>query len=123
MSATLAIGTYESRTSFRPGEAIRGRAMWVLEKDPHAVEIRLFWYTSGKGSPDVGIVETQAVPSPGRRGETEFSFRAPVGPYSFSGKLISLQWAVEVVALPGREAQRQDLTISPTGAEIILYGA
>ena len=120
MSHTLAIGTYENKTSFRPGEKVEGKAMWILDKDPGAVEIRLFWYTSGKGTQDVEIVATQSLPSPGRHSQAEFSFTLPDAPYSFSGKLISLIWALELVVLPSNEAQRQNLTVSPTGAEVVL---
>ncbi len=41
---------------------------------------------------------------------------APRSPYSFSGKLISLIWALELVALPGREAARTEITLAPPDA-------
>jgi hypothetical protein len=119
-SPTLAIGTYDNRVSFRPGEKVEGKAMWILEKDPESVEIRLIWYTSGKGTQDVEIVATRALPAPGRHSEAEFSFTLPAAPYSFSGKLISLIWALELVVLPSNQAQRLNITVSPTGTEVIL---
>jgi hypothetical protein len=53
----------------------------------------------------------------------EFRLRLPSGPYSFSGKLISLIWALEVVAEPGADAGRQDITLSPTGRELVIAAA
>jgi hypothetical protein len=44
----------------------------------------------------------------------------PEGPYSFSGKLISLIWALELACSPGSETVRREITVSPTGHEIVL---
>ena len=105
-------------TWFKPGELIEGRASWHLEDEVEAIEIRLFWYTSGKGSQDVGIVRVLRDDSPGRSGHRDFSIRAPEGPYSFSGKLITLSWAIELVALPSGETERLDLRIGPQPVEV-----
>lgn len=121
MNDTLAIGTFENKNAFLPGETVAGKAMWILEKEPTSVEIRLFWYTEGKGTQDVGIVATKAVPAPDGRNEVDFSFTLPVAPYSFSGKLISLLWALEVVALPVGQTARYGIVVSPTRNEIILH--
>ena len=53
--STLKIGTSENKTQYRPGEEIAGRALWILDEPPKAVEVRLFWYTEGKGTQDVGL--------------------------------------------------------------------
>ena len=50
-------------------------------------------------------------------------FVLPPAPYSFSGKLISLIWAVEVVAEGIKEASRLEFTLSPDGREITLSSA
>ena len=109
-----------ARTSFAPGERIAGTAGWRLEEPPEALEVRLFWFTRGKGERDVGIVETLEIASGAREGSREFSFHAPPAPLSFSGKLISLIWSIELVALPGGDAGRREITLSPTGEEIRL---
>jgi hypothetical protein len=49
-----------------------------------------------------------------------FSLQLPEGPYSFSGKLISLAWALELVAEPGSRASRIEITVSPTRREILI---
>lgn len=110
-------------TSFRPGDVVEGTVYWQLEPEPREVEARLFWYTRGKGTRDVGIVETIPYDGPGRTDRRSFRFRLPKGPYSVSGKLISLVWAIEVVAHPGDVSQRVEIVVSPTGDEIRLGGA
>lgn len=41
-------------------------------------------------------------------------------PYSFSGTLIAVIWAVEFVAQPGSEYGRIEITIAPDAQEISL---
>lgn len=107
-------------TAFRPGDVVEGTILWQLEPGPTEVEARLFWYTRGKGDQDVGIVETLPYANPAPTDRRQFRFHLPEGPYSFSGKLISLEWAIEVVAQPGDVAGRRGITVSPTGDEIRL---
>ena len=110
-------------SAFRPGEALSGTASWSLDAPPRGMEVRLFWYTEGKGTQDVGLVDTVRFEGPMPSDRRDFQFVLPLQPYSFSGRLISLRWAVEVVAEPGSDAQRLDLTVSPTGEEILLGDA
>ena len=116
----LNLETADGRSWFKPGELIVGRASWYLDKEVDAIEIRLFWYTSGKGSRDVGVERTLRIERPDTSGYRDFSFPAPEGPYSFSGKLITLQWSIEVVVLPNGETERFDLGIGPRPIEVDL---
>jgi len=109
-----------SATRFRPGDRIAGSVEWLAGAPPESVELRLFWYTQGEGAQDVNEVHNQRFPSPGQQDSREFSFEFPLSPYSFSGKLISLLWALELVVKPTGEVERLDLTMSPTGEEIRL---
>ena len=117
----LSIALQEERFSFRTGQDVSGTAAWSLEVPPESVELRIFWRTQGKGDEDVGIAETIVFQAPGREDKREFRLRAPEGPYSFSGKLVSLLWAIEVVAEPGALAGRAEITVSPTGEEVQLH--
>ena len=119
--STLKIGTYESKTRYRPGEEVGGRALWILDGPADAVEVRLFWYTQGKGDLDVSVAGTVRFDNPGRREQREFKFTLPPKPYSFSGKLVSLLWALEVVVLPSEETERLEIVVSPTGHEVFLH--
>lgn len=117
---TLGVALEGGQTAYRPGDDVRGVASWTLEEPPKAVEVRLFWHTQGKGDQDVEVVETTAFQNPGQTDLREFRFRLPDGPYSFSGKLISLLWAIEVVASPGDMAGRAGIVVSPSGREVVI---
>jgi len=112
----------DNRRWFLPGETISGRMAWDLDTEEDVVELRLFWHTSGKGTEDVEIVRELRVNTPESRGERGFSFELPMGPYSFSGSLITLAWALELVALPGGELERIEFVVAPTPVEIRLEG-
>ena len=114
----IQVETRDGITSFRPGDDVSGRASWQLDRQPDEVVARLFWYTQGKGTQDIVVVQEETFPAPGAQDQRKFSFRLPEGPFSFSGSLISLIWAVEVVAMPGEESGRVEFTVSPTGDEI-----
>lgn len=107
--------------NFRPGDQISGTVQWSqLNKTPESVDIRLIWYTVGKGDTDNEIVDSHVLKNAPEQGEEQFSFTAPGRPYSFAGKLISLLWAIEVVMLPSRESERVEFEISPGGSQIVL---
>ena len=110
----------EERVEFHPGEELVGAGYWKLERAPETAEARLIWFTRGKGTEDVEVVEKFSFPNPQREEAQPFRFRLPVAPYSFSGKLISLIWAVEVVFKSPREARRSEFILSPSGKEIVL---
>ena len=106
---------------FRPGEKVEGVAGWRLDKPPESVELRLFWFTRGKGTEDVSVVNQLRFDSPRLEEGRRFNFTLPTEPYSFSGQLISLIWALELVVEPGEHSTRVELVVSPTGEEILLH--
>lgn len=114
----LALSTDQGGRWFKPGETIRGNAEWHLDGDAEAIDVRLFWYTAGKGTQDVEIVAAHRFERPARHGHGEFSLRVPRGPYSFTGTLITLSWAIELVVDPGGETERLDLVIGPQPVEV-----
>ena len=107
------------RTTHRPGEPLSGRVTWRVERQPTAAELRLFWYTSGKGTEDVGVVETLSFAAPRPEDHRDFTLPLPREPYSFSGRLISLIWAIELIVEPGGHVERQEFVLSPTGKEVV----
>jgi hypothetical protein len=105
---------------FKPGETVGGTATWHLDGDAEAIEVRLFWFTSGKGSQDVEVVGRLHLARPEISGSRSFEFSVPRAPYSFSGSLITLSWALELVTLPAGETDRFDLVIGPRPVEVRL---
>jgi hypothetical protein len=105
--------------NYRPGETISGSVSWVAEKQPKKAELRFFWHTRGKGDRDAGLVESVSFELPQSSDHREFEFRAPDFPPSFSGKLISLIWGLELVLEPG-ESFVTEIVIAPNGVELSL---
>lgn len=119
----IRVTTRAGQTAYRPGDQIEGSVSWNLPSPPTSVEIRLVWFTRGKGTQDVSVVESHSVAGPATMGDSAYRFLLPDGPHSFSGKLISLLWSVEAVAFNGSKmigSGRQEFILSPDGQEIIL---
>lgn len=115
------IRTEFDNRAFVPGEALRGQVAWRVAETPRTVSLRLFCYTEGKGTQDVQIVETKEFDAPTSAEERAFEFSLPTGPYSFSGKLVSLLWALELVVGDNGPVERIEITLSPSAQEIDLY--
>ena len=106
--------------SFAPGAQILVSASWNLASSVNNIELRLFWYTQGKGDSDVRVVQQLAFPQPEPQETKRLAIRLPDAPYSFSGKLISLIWALELVADKAHEAARLEFVMAPGAREILL---
>jgi hypothetical protein len=116
----LSIEIDEHRTEFHPGETISVLIEWSMPTEPESIELHAVWNTVGKGTRDMGIEHSIVIDSPGRSDSRWVEFPLPGAPYSFSGKLISLVWALELVAQPSEESARTEITIAPEGSEILL---
>ena len=101
-----------------PGERVSGTVAWELDAPPESLEIRLFWYTQGRGDSDQEVVASETVPAPQASGWVRFDLPLPAGPYSFSGALISLLWALELVAEHEGLAGRAALVVGPQRREV-----
>jgi hypothetical protein len=111
----------DEQKSFRCGETVEGVAGWRLEKPPTSAELRLFWFTRGKGTEDVGLVQRTRFDAPQSEEGRRFNVLLPEEPWSFSGQLVSVIWALELVIEPGEQTARVELIVPPTGREILLY--
>ena len=113
----MRIAFEEDRASFVPGERVSGAVTWFLMDPVESVELRLFWYTLGRGDQDIEIVDRTEF-QPSQEGSGEFQWTLPRQPYSFSGKLISILWAVELVCNPGVITERLEIVVGPNKEEI-----
>ena len=117
----LQIVTLDGRTAYRPGDVLAGTASWSLARPPAAAEVRLFWYTAGKGTRDVGVVDTLPLEHPAATDARPFAFDLPAGPWSVAGTLVAVRWAVELALSPGKASSRYEFTLSPTGGAVALH--
>jgi hypothetical protein len=118
--STVRIDLGDGGQSYKPGDSIRGRVTWQVDDEPQSAELRLFWYTSGKGTQDVETIDSVAFTAPQMNDDRSFTLSLPRQPFSFSGKLISLVWALELIVEPGANVARQEFVMSSTGREIVL---
>jgi len=107
--------------TIRPGETVEGRLEWSLENPPERLEVRLLWFTEGRGTRDIGVVGRQSFENQPETGSLSFSIRAPDGPYSFEGRLITLRWIMEAAVDPGDMVTQEHLLLGPGNTAIDLY--
>lgn len=119
MSASITLEPTTGGTDRRPGETIELLARWSVESPPKTIVAKLYWFTRGKGTPDVGMVAEKPLGGSGLSGESRFSFTLPAGPYSFSGQLITLGWAIEVI-IDDEVNGEWAFVLAPNGNEILL---
>ena len=110
----------DAKTRYRPGEQLEGVAFWELDDAPRSIEVRLYWRTQGKGTVDLEVVRSVKFQNVEARDRRPFGMAMPPGPYSVSGKLVSVVWGVELVAEPKGDSDNVEITLSPTGLEVRL---
>ncbi len=118
MSLTLRIN--QDPNTLVPGQVIDGIAGWRLDDAPKDALLRLFWFTEGKGTCDVGVVEELSLPHQLAELSGTFRFTLPAAPYSFCGQLITLKWAIELLVDKGDLVERLDLIVSPWVEQVSL---
>lgn len=117
---SLSLSIKADREIFAPGEEIEGQADWQLASPPERIYLRLFWFTRGKGTEDVAVVSESVFDHPGVTGTRTFKIPVPMSPYSFSGRLVSLIWALELTVKGADPTVTKEIVISPYGHEIDL---
>jgi hypothetical protein len=115
--STLSIAIADDKHAFKPSDSLAGRVSWGVSAVTSA-ELKLFWYTRGRGKEDVGLVDTLVFENPQTNDQRQFKFNLPDTPYSFAGKLISIVWAIELIVEPETAVERREFVMSPTGKEV-----
>lgn len=116
----LIIQTRDNQIRFAPRDRVTGDVSWQLDAPPASVELRLRWSTTGRGDSDESVVETMPFPNPQANETRPFAFTLPDGPYSFSGKLMTLTWALELAVEPDSQFEGVEITVAPEGRAIVL---
>lgn len=102
----------------QPFQELRGKVRITAANPPRSLELRIFWFTKGRGDEEASVVHrlslnpTQAL--------TDFIWELPAAPYSFAGQLITLAWAVEVVDERENSLDLVPFLLSPSGEEVQL---
>lgn len=98
----------------KPFGVLGGTVRWQRSERPPSLELRVFWMTRGRGTEEVNVV-TVVPGSLEADGTAEFSIKLPGVPWSFSGQLISVSWAVELVDDQGEGWAMAEFVLSPDG--------
>lgn len=98
--------------NLRPHDTVEGRVEWRLDQVPKDLELRLCWFTCGRGTEEAESVEVLPLGDTAS-GARDFSFVLPGEPWSFDGKLISLTWGLEVVAKRAGGLALEELVVAP----------
>ncbi len=121
--STLRIDLLDDTGAFEPGGTVEGVVSWSLDDVPRTAVVGLVWSTDGKGTCDAQVVRSVTFDDPAPSDSRTFRFDLPSAPWSFSGTLITLAWAIELKVTPARGAaivERRAIVVSPTRAEIDL---
>lgn len=119
MPAPINIQVDHQHTEFTPGDTISGKISWEATEGVNEVALRLFWFTTGRGTQEVSV--TAELKWPAAQGQADFSLVLPHEPYSFSGTLIALKWALEAVFLPTEDSsEKYEFNLTPDGQPITL---
>lgn len=116
----LEMQSQDGRRAFEPGEEVFWLVHWELDQPVEALEMRLIWHTQGKGTRDISLAWSHRWERPNLVGDETLAMVLPEGPYTFSGKLISLSWRLELVVIPGEQGPHLDVTIAPECREVVL---
>lgn len=119
----LQISLPSGTTAFEPGTEIEVDVEWSCDQILDALQLRLVWSTAGKGDLDIKVAKTVQIRHPDQSGAQRLMIVLPWGPYSFSGKLISILWGLELIAFPSEASTRTEITIAPGGKEVRLQEA
>lgn len=101
-----------ARKELRPFDTVAGRVEWQLVAPPENLELRLCWFTRGRGSEESETVDALPLGDTAS-GAREFSFALPGEPWSVDGQLIGIVWALEVVAKKQGGLALEELVVSP----------
>jgi hypothetical protein len=105
--------------SFEPYGTVTGAVHWSLEKPPEALELRLFWFTRGRGTEEAQAISTLDLDS-SVNGERPFSFVLPGSPWSIDGRLVSIVWGIELVEKKQGSLALEEFVMGPDGKATVL---
>jgi hypothetical protein len=105
---------------FAPGETL----VFTLARDasakPGPLTVQLGWFTEGKGTRDAAVEWSDYLSDLAPGTDRSFEVRLPEAPWSFSGKLVSVAWRLEVLDAKREPLVAVPLIIGPGGETVTL---
>ena len=116
----ISIQLKNDKISYCPGEKISGEVEWNFTQEVKDITINVFWYTEGIGEQDSEIAVNEIIKLPLKSDRQSFEIELPMGPYSYSGQITSLKWAIEATSLKDKVKAVKEFSMTPGNKEIIL---
>ena len=118
--STLKLRLDGDKKEFLPASSLSGVVEWTDVSTDDTINVTLLWYTSGRGTEHIELCDAVVELTDRHTGTSQFSFQLPPFPYSFSGKLITVTWAVEARTTRDATFVRLEFVMAPEGKEIHL---
>ncbi len=106
----IQINIKDDNIMFLPGDEIEGEVRWELPQAPARLVVNVYWFTDGSVS---NIEQGLELTSAETAGTLPFTFKLPVTPYSYSGKLFSISWEIEAYSVSPDERCTRPFIMSP----------
>ena len=116
----ISIKLKNDKISYCPGEKISGEVEWDFTQEVKEIAINVFWYTEGMGDQDSEIAVNEIIKLPLKSDRQSFEIELPMAPYSYSGQITSLKWAIEATSLKDKFKDVKEFSMTPGNKEIIL---
>ncbi|MGH1441316.1 MAG: hypothetical protein ACRBBR_14465 [Cellvibrionaceae bacterium] len=101
------------KNSYQPREQVQGSIRWQLIKPPKEIFLQIGWQTEGRGTQDNRVEYEQIFITDSHSGTENFYYELPASPYSFSGKLIELNWFIVAYTKKGKVQTSTDIIVAP----------
>ena len=102
---------------FKPGQVLDLRLVWADKHPFERMSLSLVWHTRGRGTPENHIAFSVDIENQNPSGDQRISLRLPDGPYSYSGKFITLSWTLEAILHESEQEHIKTIVIGPNQKE------
>ncbi|PQJ28429.1 hypothetical protein [Rubritalea profundi] len=79
MTDSISIQLDQTSSEFQTGTTISGKVIWSAAATTKKIELRLFWFTEGRGTQDIELIEERNWDAQAQ-GEQSFEFTLPTEP-------------------------------------------
>jgi|GEM_PF-4232101 len=93
--------------SLKAGSRIRQTLKWHFDARPDSLEHRVLWIYRSDDSEHEVVIRKTRINAADAVGCTSVDWQLAAGPYSYDGRLMKIDWAVDLIAYPSRESKRQ----------------
>ena len=105
---------------FAPGETMVITLASDASSKTDPLTVQLGWFTEGRGTRDASVVWSEELAGLAPGADRTFEVRLPETPWTFSGRLVSVSWRLEVLDAKRQPLVAVPLVIAPGGQPVVL---